>query len=157
MSGEDDSAKRSQTGVYVDVPRDFIKCGSSPGPFTIVTFGRFVPLEKFTQGGRKTTIRDRRMAKEFLKERGNSHISDSALMQNIGEREKPKIGRSASIAAIERGCKALIRQCGVSDLINSVDQGRVNAYEAAAIAQLPETEQRNRLAALQRKKSSGNR
>jgi hypothetical protein len=49
--------------------------------------------------------RDRRMAQEFLREKGGPSTSESALKAEIGERYD--LGRSAAIEAVNRGLKDL--------------------------------------------------
>jgi hypothetical protein len=133
MPRKDELLKHPETEIPAGVPRDFIKCGSSPGRFEVVFWEPMVPLEKFTRGGREVNpARDRSMAEEFLRKRGKSELSDTGLMERIGKHQNPKIGRSASIKAIKRGCKAIVDEHATSKTKEDTSQGRLSVVQAAA-------------------------
>jgi hypothetical protein len=58
-------------------------------------------------GGRQDPDRDLQMAREFVRRRQKSGLSDSALMKDIGR--KRKLRRSAAIEAVRRGLKKIVR------------------------------------------------
>jgi hypothetical protein len=143
MPRKEDSSKQSQNGTQADVPRDFIKCYSSP-PFKVVFWEPSVPREKFSRGGRppKTKAeRNRLMAEEFLERTGKGKLHDTPLMAKIGQDIRlmkkinggKTIGRNASIEAVKDGCAAIVRDLATSEVRDVVSSGALSVVKAAKL------------------------
>jgi hypothetical protein len=69
---------------------------------------RLAQSEMTARGGRKPDVdRNRKLAREFLRRRKTSRLSDTALMKVIGAEHDPPLGRTAAIGAINAGRKIL--------------------------------------------------
>jgi hypothetical protein len=133
MTGKDDSAKQSETRTQADVPRDFIKAGSSPGPLKVVFWEPSVPLEKFTHGGRPKNqdlrIRDRYMAVTFLQKKKTSRWKKTKLMEQVGGSQG--LAKSGAINAIQSGFQVLVDDFGTPEMKEDVSSRHVLAIDAA--------------------------
>jgi hypothetical protein len=135
MVEKDRPGKRSESGLQAKI----LSNAESPGAFKVVEWepsknAEYHELrEKLGRGGRrKNSARDSRLAEEFLKRRRTGGLSDTALMVNIGGREK--LGRSAAIESIKKGCESYVNVYGTPELKEALSQDRISAFGAAKLA-----------------------